>query len=136
MLKRSWIVIFALCTGALFAQQGATIRKIPASRTPPEDARAMFKAYCASCHGADGKGGGPASAALKTPTPDLTTLAKRNKGKFPELRVYGAIDGGVRMAAHGSPEMPVWGEVFGGGQGESKLRVRNLTKYVESLQVR
>ena len=61
----------------------------------------MYQAYCAACHGADGKGDGPASAALKSRPSDLTNLAKRNGGKFPELKVFGAINGDLRVAAHG-----------------------------------
>ena len=98
----------------------------------------MFRAYCAACHGVDGKGGGPASSALKSVPGDLTQLARRNAGKFPELRVFGAINGDVQVPAHGSKDMPVWGAVFrqmGGSDGSgAKLRIRNLTRYIESLQ--
>jgi len=100
----------------------------------------MYHAYCAVCHGVEGKGDGPASAALKSQPSDLTTLAKRNAGRFPELRVFGAINGDVRVTAHGSKDMPTWGTVFrqmeGGDVAGGKLRTRNLTKYIESLQVK
>jgi mono/diheme cytochrome c family protein len=43
----------------------------------------LYGSYCASCHGMDGKGGGPASAAMKVSPPDLTSINKRHKGKFP-----------------------------------------------------
>ena len=55
----------------------------------------MFKQYCASCHGLDAKGHGPAVPALKVPPPDLTSLTKNNHGKFPEPRVFQAIKGDV-----------------------------------------
>ncbi len=32
----------------------------------------LYRLYCATCHGRDGKGNGPAAAALKVPPPDLT----------------------------------------------------------------
>ena len=42
------------------------------------------------------------------------------------------------MAAHGSKEMPVWGPVFLNmaqhGPAVMQLRIRNLTRYVESMQ--
>src|SRR5713101_3052138 len=50
-------------------------------------------AYCAVCHGTDGKGGGPAATALKVPPTDLTLLSKNNGGKYPALKVTGAIHG-------------------------------------------
>jgi mono/diheme cytochrome c family protein len=98
----------------------------------------MYRAYCAACHGTDGKSDGPASEALKSRPLDLTNLAKRNGGKFPELRVFGAINGDLHITAHGSKDMPTWGAVFGQMEGTDvarvKLRIRNLTKYIESLQ--
>jgi hypothetical protein len=41
----------------------------------------LFRAYCASCHGRDAKGHGPAAPALKATVPDLTVLAKNNGGR-------------------------------------------------------
>src|ERR1035438_2392809 len=43
----------------------------------------LYQRYCAVCHGKDGKGGGPAAAALKAIPTDLTQLSKNNGGKFP-----------------------------------------------------
>lgn len=73
---------------------------------------AEFKASCASCHGQDGKGNGPISGQLKVPPADLTILAKKNNGVFPVGAVYEAIDGSKLVAAHGTREMPIWGERF------------------------
>jgi mono/diheme cytochrome c family protein len=100
----------------------------------------MYKAYCAVCHGMTGKGNGPAAEALKVPPSDLTTLAKRNGGRYPSDHVRSAIEGDLRLAAHGSKEMPVWGELFWrmsqGHSPEVQLRVSNLNQYIESLQVK
>ncbi len=116
------------------------VKLVPPSRTSMADGKEMFRAYCAVCHGPQGKGNGPAEQALKMPPADLTILARENGGKFPELRVYGVIQGDSEMAAHGSREMPVWGSVFRdisrGSGAEVNLRLRNLTKYVESMQVK
>ena len=71
----------------------------------------LFRAYCASCHGINGKGNGPASVALKAKVPDLTILTKNNRGQFPEDRVRRTITGDDVVAAHGSREMPVWGPI-------------------------
>ena len=43
----------------------------------------LYHAHCAACHGPEGKGNGPAAAALKTKPADLTILTKNNGGKFP-----------------------------------------------------
>ena len=73
---------------------------------------ALYRKYCSSCHGSDGKGRGPVSSDLKVKVPDLTTLSKNNKGMFPLRRVMAAIDGTRKVRGHGDPAMPVWGEVF------------------------
>src|ERR1035441_921935 len=136
------LMLFTLATAVLCGQNESrpAIHKTPAGRTSPSSGKEMYRAYCAACHGAEGKGDGPASAALQSRPSDLTILAKRNAGKFPELRVFGAINGDLRVAAHGSKDMPTWGAVFGQMEGSDvagvKLRIRNLTKYIESLQVK
>jgi len=71
-----------------------------------------FQSSCASCHGVDARGKGPVSDLLKTPPPDLTTLAKKNNGEFPTKAVYEIIDGSKTVPAHGNREMPIWGERF------------------------
>lgn len=106
----------------------------------PSSGEQMFKAYCASCHGADGRGGGPAAASLTTAAPNLTKLARDNGGKFPESRVtsmLGLLAGSKPTPAHGTKTMPVWGDVFRAGhedQSRVQLRIANLAKYVESIQ--
>ena len=72
----------------------------------------LYRLYCATCHGRDGKGNGPATAALKVPPPDLTALARQRSGVFSAGGVEAVIRGGTAVTAHGSDEMPVWGQIF------------------------
>jgi mono/diheme cytochrome c family protein len=136
------LILFTLAAAVLCGQNEnrPAIQRTPAGPTPVSSGKEMFRTYCAACHGADAKGDGPASAALKHQSPDLTGLAKRNSGKFPELRVYGAIHGDIRVTAHGTKDMPTWGTVFremdGADAAAVQLRIRNLTKYIESLQAK
>lgn len=74
--------------------------------------RATFRVFCSSCHGRQAKGDGPVAEVLTTKPADLTTLAKENGGEFPAVRVSKAIDGREVVQAHGSRDMPVWGEAF------------------------
>jgi mono/diheme cytochrome c family protein len=121
-------------------QSTKTIQHAAIKPTSPASGEEMYKTYCAVCHGTDGKGNGPAASALKTPPTDLTQLSKKNGGKFPALKVSGAIRGEGDVAAHGTKDMPVWGSLFWGmshgHEGEVQQRVANLTKYVESLQAK
>lgn len=128
-------VVFATC---LFATAQEQIRKVTAPQTNAASGKEMYTAYCASCHGVNGTGNGPAAAALKAPPTDLTTLAKTNSGKFPSNHVYEVINGRAGTPAHGSQEMPVWGPVFrqlsSGHQSQVQQRITNLTDYIRSLQ--
>jgi mono/diheme cytochrome c family protein len=97
--------------------------------------RQLYTEYCASCHGLDGKGGGPVATSLKSALPDLTRIPLEN-GKFPSLRILQVIGGEVDVPAHGSKEMPVWGRYFRRRHGGSvsNLNVYALEKYIESIQ--
>jgi mono/diheme cytochrome c family protein len=116
------------------------IKKVPIQPTPAASGTAMFHEYCASCHGSDGKGYGPAAAALKKRPADLTQLARKNGGSFPEARVINLITGNDVIVAHGTRDMPVWGELFWslGPHDERlvRLRMENLAQYIKSIQAR
>lgn len=120
------------------ASMAQTIKREPARPIDSVEGVDLYNAYCAVCHGKDGKGAGPAAAAIKVPMPDLTTLAKRSGGKFSTVSVEGVITGKGKMTpAHGSADMPMWGPIFralSSDEDMQKLRVANLVKYIESLQ--
>ena len=96
-----------LCLAALLAMTGWSADGALAG---PEG-KADYLKYCASCHGATGKGGGPEAKVLKTPPADLTRIAERNNGVLPIAKTYAMIDGRIEVLLHGR-DMPVWGEVF------------------------
>lgn len=120
------------------AEQKPTIKRDSVQRIESVDGKDLFRDYCAVCHGADAKGNGPAAVALKTPPPDLTTIAKRH-GKFSAPDVEDQITGSGRTAAHGTREMPMWGPAFRAAHSNpdvSKLAIANLVKHLESIQVK
>ena len=139
VLGGSLLLIF----GCLCIAQQVEIKTAPIKYVDPSSGEKMYVAYCAACHGTDGKGHGAAARATKTPPTDLTTLAKHNGGQFPTREVNLAIRGDSAMPkAHGNKDMPVWGNTFllsgraASSEAEVMLRVNNLTTYVESLQQR
>jgi mono/diheme cytochrome c family protein len=98
----------------------------------------LYRHYCASCHGRDGTGGGPAASSLKSEPPDLTGLARRRNGVFPRRDVEAIIRGGS-IAAHGSEEMPVWGPIFKAldpSDARVDARIESLALHLESIQRR
>jgi mono/diheme cytochrome c family protein len=134
------LLAFLLGSLLLPAQETTTkIKKVPASPTSAASGKEMFDAYCASCHGVDGKGNGPAAPALKKQPGDLTLLAQKNSGKFPAMRVMASIRD-VTQNVHGSKDMPVWGPILSAVSSNSPAvvtqRISNLTGYIESLQVK
>jgi mono/diheme cytochrome c family protein len=71
-----------------------------------------FRLHCAACHGMSGLGDGPIGVLLKTPAPNLALITERNGGKFPFQRIYEIIDGRAAVAAHGTRDMPAWGDRY------------------------
>ncbi len=129
-----------LSVAATRAQDTAkTIKKEPIPMTSGASGEEMFNTYCAVCHGKSGKGDGPAASEFKTLPANLTILAKNNNGTFPEAYVAEVIRTGPREAkAHGSKDMPVWGKLFEsmGDDASVKLRIHNLSSYIETLQAK
>lgn len=106
----------------------------------PDTGRALYRTYCASCHGAAGRGDGAMAPQLKHVVPDLTGYTARNGGVFPSARLEQVIDG-RGVASHGTREMPVWGDAFrsvkGGYSPETvKARITAIVRYLEGLQAR
>lgn len=140
--KNLWTIVAIVVATVMMAsaqdQPKKEIKRVPIQATSPASGPEMYKSYCAVCHGTNGKGNGPAADALKVPPSDLTTLAARNGGKYPAMKVSAIIRGEQVLAAHGSKDMPIWGNLFwsmsGGHQEEVQQRVSNLNKYLESLQ--
>jgi mono/diheme cytochrome c family protein len=99
-----------------------------------------FRTYCASCHGISAKGDGVLAGELRRRPPDLTRFTRQNGGVFPEERLRTIIDGrGIR--AHGSAEMPVWGDAFRDGSNgltssQVQERIRAILDYLAAVQER
>ena len=133
------VVLSVIALGVLGAQSNTTIKHVPLSPTSAASGKEMYVTYCAVCHGADGKGGGPAAAALKAQPANLSQLTAKNGGTFPELRLVTTLSAGD-VVAHGSTQMPVWGELFkgldGGKQPIAQMRIANLIAYIKSIQAK
>ena len=139
-MRKTTLLTVALVAGvtviAAVPQDGKSAATDSYSVEGPE----LYRTFCASCHGLDGKGAGPAAAALKHRPSDLTLISKKNGGQFPSFRIEHIIDGTVErtgvVAAHGTRDMPVWGDLLPQHRDEAllKLREHNLTEYVRSIR--
>lgn len=106
-----------------------------------EAGRERFTRYCASCHGREGTGDGPAAGSLAQPPADLTRIALR-RGAFDPDFIARYIDGRIRVEAHGPSDMPVWGRRLDDRNDalyeESRLTpgaISLIVAYLESIQV-
>jgi hypothetical protein len=78
---------------------------------------------------------------LEPPPADLTRIAARRGGVFPDAEIQRLIDGRDPVVAHGTRAMPIWGETFRKGTGatptgemEARSKTRVLLQYLKSIQ--
>jgi mono/diheme cytochrome c family protein len=109
------------------------------------DGKSEYQAGCATCHGVDGKGKGPLSSQLTVMPTDLTVLAKKNNGVFPVSAVYEVIDGRKAVIAHGTRDMPIWGDRYRPGPDAAfypyaglyvRTRILAVIDYLNSIQAK
>lgn len=114
----------------------------PAPDTAVASGADRYRQYCASCHGVDGRGGGPAAETLRTPPADLTRLSERWGTPLDRAALAELIDGRKSPRAHGPSDMPVWGErLYAGERPDSPAReaarrgtILLILEYLETLQ--
>src|SRR5262245_10301373 len=101
----------------------------------------LYERFCASCHGDKGEGDGVVAASFNIIVPDLTRIARRQGGVFPEEQIKRIIDGRKTLPPHGAREMPVWGFEFyvqnakqADPQRATEQMVARLTDYLRSIQ--
>ena len=142
MLKRLLFVamVASIALTMSYAEQSKSTVVIPVGKTNPTNGKQMYTSYCAPCHGVDGRGNGPVAGSLKAQPTDLAGLAKANHGKYPDSHVVSVVRFGTDVRAHGTAEMPVWGPILGTmskvNPEERQLRTTNLSRYLETLQVK
>lgn len=98
----------------------------------------LYKTYCASCHGSDGRGDGPVADLSPTRPTDLTLLAMGRGGTFPRAHVIAVLRGTTAVAGHSGPGMPNWNEVLRraarGNEDTVNRQIDALVSHIESLQ--
>ncbi len=91
------------------------------------DGEAVYKFYCAQCHGLTGKGDGPNVTKDFPVSPrNFTSAAEMNKLSDADMKNV-ILDGGP--AASKSPMMPPWGKTLTGAEVDSMIKhLRQLCK--------
>jgi len=100
----------------------------------------LFEKNCVMCHGPQGRGDGPLADDLKVHPADLTGIAARRAGNFPDAEISEIIDGRRRVRGHGN-EMPIWGREFAEKTTDPAERtaairenIAKLVAYLHSIQ--
>lgn len=111
--------------------------------------RSEFMELCADCHREDATGSGPLTENLTKIPPDLTRIKLRNHGKFDEKAIFDWIIGLNMPDAHGTREMPIWGDWLMDetledstslnaahiAERQVEQRVQAIVAYLKSIQV-
>ncbi len=141
MSRRIHEILLALAGALLACGAGRAVAEPAFDPVLAELGAEAFPRYCASCHGLRGEGDGPAADALRTRPADLTRIALRRGGAFPAGEIARFIDGRFALPAHGSREMPVWGERFGEAIPETSVaeeitrgKIAVLVEFLRSIQ--
>ena len=135
------IATASMVTAALFtAQQPAAAQASQPGIHAPMGAY-LFKTYCASCHGTAALGDGPLADSMRRRPSNLTEIARRNKGAYPQELVFRIIDGRTPVRGHGGPDMPIWGDAFmrtseAADEASVRARIRALVEFLETIQAR
>ena len=81
------------------------------------------------------KGADPQLTSLTKTPADLTKISARNGGTFPAVKVKRYIEGLDEISAHGTRDMPMWGDLFRSlSRDTADLRVQALTDYLKAMQ--
>jgi len=117
-------------------------RLVLAAGNDVADGKRYFVKYCASCHGINGDGHGPVAAELSKPPTNLRLLGEKYGMPLPAARLASLVDGRSAVRAHGSREMPVWGEkLYQLGEGERgdtgvSEAIGKIVAYLNTIQDR
>jgi hypothetical protein len=106
----------------------------------PNDGERAYRQYCAVCHGDDGSGNGLLRPEFRTPPTDLTAVGRKT-GSFPRGELLRVIDQSKSVTAHGSRDLPIWGESFWRAAGEEEVdrspqsrTMDDIVDFIETLQ--
>jgi mono/diheme cytochrome c family protein len=127
-------VLFCAGIAYALAAHGKAVAEEPAAGEL--SGRDLYVRHCAICHGLDGTGQGPLAQAMKIVPADLTQIAAKHAGDFPDAKVRDVIRNGGAVLGHGSTAMLPWGLYFSERRNPAaaKARIKALTEYIKSIQ--
>jgi mono/diheme cytochrome c family protein len=137
MKRREFCLTIAIIAVFCFAASA-----LAGGKDDVRDGQKYFVRYCASCHGTGGTGDGPVAKSLTKPPANLRMLSDKYGSPLPAARLAQLIDGRDAVRAHGTADMPVWGErLYATGEGErGELGISEvigkIVAYLDTIQDR
>lgn len=127
MNRRMCLLVFTIATPMAYGPAHAddTHRTATAAH--------LYQVACSGCHGREARGDGPVSRYLTVQVPDLTRIAARRGGVFPEEEIFRIVDGQADLRAHGPRHMPVWGYEFFGDDPDDEAAHREASETVQRV---
>jgi mono/diheme cytochrome c family protein len=141
LLSQRWKRIAGALSLVALAAAGPAAGEQPEPSLFAVSGERLYVRHCAVCHGISGRGDGPFGGILRTAPADLTTIAARNGGKFPDAEIARFVDGQFVPPAHGTRQMPIWGRWLGasivqGAEPDEAARgeILAILEYLKTLQ--
>ena len=136
MLLRYFLPLFLMTAAVAILSNGCGTEK---AKSPVAEGGEYFKAYCTMCHGDNAKGEGHMAAMLNTPPSDLTKIAQRRSGNFPDAEIASIIYNIENVPGHSIGDMPVWSETFKKSEGITdeavlKEKIDHIVAYLKTIQ--
>lgn len=88
------------------------------------EGKRLYQSYCTGCHGASGKGDGPAGKTLSVKPADHTNGKKMSQ--YSDEHLVNVISKGGASVGK-SPQMPAWGAVL------KETQIQELVAYIRTL---
>lgn len=133
--KIRWILLGLFPVIFLLAISGCG--NTTAEKSDVEKGHDLYIAYCNFCHGTYGDAS--VGDMLKVKPPDLTLIAQRRNGVFPEDEIFKIIDGQEALeSGHGDRDMPIWGETFANSENIDEVmvpkKIYQIIEYLKTIQ--
>ncbi|WP_425041152.1 c-type cytochrome [Primorskyibacter sp. S187A] len=142
VLSLAAVIAATGCTpdgGPFLSQPADTMTAMPDAT----EGQALYREYCAACHGETGAGDGPLARGLNPAPRNLTLISVRHDNSFPRAKVLSTLDGYTRVQSENTA-MPEFGDLLGGesvpvdvGSDQPSpvpRRLAALMFYLETLQ--